>query len=142
MDRHSISNKKEFEAICGYLKDALGFAKEYGRNFNARVYYSVSHEWPAIAFHVSRDFDKQKKHFIRKDIFLSISDYNYPPIYKLWITISNDYGYKEILEFIHSLFKENYLFKRDYLKKDIGYLEAPIDKEKLKNLLDEARRAL
>ena len=142
IERHNILNNKELHAACQHLKDILGFVKMLSKDFNIKTRYSTSHEWPTIEFYVSRTYDKQKKYFIKKIMFLSINDYKYPPIYKLWVAISNDYGFMEIIEALHSLFKKDYLFKREYYKKDIGNLEVPINREKLRSLFNQGVKFL
>ena len=142
MERHNISTKKEFEKVCQYLKDSLEFVEGYAKSINAKACYSKSHEWPTIEFYVQRSFNSQKGYFIDKYIFLSIDDYKYPPIYKIWVTMSNNYGFKEIFEAIRGLFKKDYHWKRLYWKKTIGYLTAPIDKVQLKDLLCQGKKEL
>lgn len=143
MERHYISGKEEFKKVCQYLRDIFGVAKQFAKSINANMYFSTSHEWPTIEFYVERRYNSQKRYFVDKYIFLSIDDYKYPPIYKVWVVVSNSHGFKEIFEIIYSLFKQqNYLYKRLRWEKKIGYLDPPIDKKRLRDLLNEARQTI
>lgn len=143
MERYNISNKEEFEKVCQYLKDTLPFLKEFAKSINANVRYTTGYDWPTIKIYYKRKFVRENGYNIDKSIFITISDYKYPPIYNIWTGVSNNYGLKEIFEIIYCLFnKEKYFYKRLSWKKDIGCVDPPIDKEKLKSLLIQAKQIL
>ena len=144
MERKEITNKEEFNEVCQYLKNILNFAREFAKSINAKVYYSnTSHDWPTIEIYCGREFNREKNYNIDKSIFITISDYKFPPIYNVWVSVSNNYGFKEIFEIIYLFInKKRYFYKRSCWKKDIGYIYPPIDKIYLKELLKQAKQIL
>lgn len=143
LEREHISTREELEKVCRPLKDIVGFIKEFANPINAKVNYSsYHHDWPVIETRLKSQFSEKKKCFIDKLILLTISDYNYPPIYELRLVVSNSYGPKEFFAFIPGLSKKWNSWIRYRWEKTIGSFQIPIDKSKLSLLLEEAVKIL
>lgn len=117
------------------------FAKEYGLTFS----HSTYHDYPMIGLSFGKKSKESNKYFLSKAISLTFHEKKgNTAIFNLRVVISNTYNiFKELLTIIPAYDRKFHkTHKRLRWEKNLACLESPIDKEKLKSLLEEAKRIL
>ncbi len=133
---------KEYNKPLKKVKDIfIEFAKKYKFSFDHTIY----HECPTIGLSFGIKSKKSKEYSLSKAISLSFEEKKESSaIFKFWIVVTNTYNiFNELLTIIPAYDKKfSVSHKRLKWERTLGYLEAPIDKEKLKSLLTQAKQIL
>ncbi len=134
--------KEKFNILDSFLKEVDPLLKDFAKQHSMWFSDSNYHDWPHrnVGWKIK---GHSGKFMLMKTISLCYKqDTNNPPSYGLGITVVMNYGLKELVVFVPFISRLRDCWKRLGWGNVIGTVTAPIDKQKLCMLLQEAKSIL